>query len=448
MNNNKAEALQENVQEVKKGFSLFRLACKQIKTYLWMNTKLCLTFAALAFLFCLFTVYNVAIEEYRDNKYDEIASSNYIIFQSPSQDEIVHTYYSDFVYEDHYLLHNYAPTVSAEYAVGGQYNANSTYFFIDVDGKEYIPLKNVTFATIACETGYFTEFDYRELKARYGYDSFFSAGHYPEALDEIAVSELLLDAYKMEPEDVLDKTMTVKFRKKTEGEFVEQFTMKVCGIYRRELTSLKGHSAEMVCRPTFLFPYGSDFFKSSYYHRYRRYLADWPELEDVLSWQYTDSSTKYVGKEMAAHISNTSKVQILAANLYAVVGTTLAIGLILTVFLMIDKYIKVFSRSGGILMTFGLKRSQMFALLAIQLLLLCLAAIPIAAILTLLGYTVLSALLKWVVAISLTVSAGEIATILIVAVAIVFAIAAMFFLVSLIRLRRKPIKEILHTEVD
>ena len=138
----------------------------------------------------------------------------------------------------------------------------------------------------------------------------------------------------------------------------------------------------------------------------------------------------------------------LASNLYIIVGSALVVGLILTIFLMIDKYMKVFSRSGGIMLSLGIRRYHLYALLLIQLLMLCAIAIPISFGLTVLGYHVINFVVRWATGINLALSILRIIAIFGLGVAVVVVIALGFFALATLRLRHRTIKQFLSAEVN
>ncbi len=446
------EAFGAEVQdELEKSFSLFALAGKNLVTYFWMNAKMIFVFACLAFLICLFTVYNAAINERKEMYTRASASANYLITNSAAKVKSFKELGPDITYEDYFRAHMYSTLIYNSYGVGGVWHASSAYFNLGIEGEVYQAYGGtVSFCSVAHpENAFFTQADYVELKESYGYDSFFSAGHYPAAPDEIAVNENVLAAYRLLPEDVLGKEISFLFKPKT-GEAKLQFKATVCGILRKELLSLTGHKANCT-NPSFLFHWDNAFFQSSTDVRYRCYLNGWPDYATADMWkeQFTSqtTNTSYVGSGLLERIDMLEKIQTLAANLYVIIGSALVVGLILTIFLMIDKYMRVLSRTGGILMTFGMRRSHLYALLAIQLLLMCLIAFPLAVGLTSCGYYVINFLIHWVTGINLALSFLRVLVMLLIGIGCVVAIAIVFYIYGAFRLRHHTIKQFLSTEV-
>ncbi len=443
---------QEAKEEIVKGFSLFGLAWKNIFSYAWMNLKLCFTFACLAFLICLFTVYNAAIDRKRTEYIESSYSSNFILTQYSSTVTKLQELCDDCGHVEHYVYHNFNPLVTRLYGYGGVYNATTAYLVLEVDGKQYSATKAITVSTGAhTEDKYFTEEDYAELKANLGLDSFFLEGGYPKK-DEVAIAPAVLEAYQLKPEDVYGKMLTVYLKDPREGKppLIAQYSAKVCGIIREESLRLSGHG-DAHTRPYFLMSYENDFVKTTTFSRYRLYLNEWPDVQDVDTWfeeLLSDTTLNYAGKTSVTRVNALNGLQVLSSNLYIIVGSALIIGLVLTVFLMIDKYVKVFCRTGGILMTFGMRRSTLFLLLFFELLILCFLAIPIALILTTGGYFAINAIVKYLTAISLGISLRRIAGIFFLGIGAVTGLAMIFFAYAAIRLRSRPIKELLRTSLD
>lgn len=447
------ELAQGAATEIGKGFSLFRLALKNIATYAWMNMKLCLTFACLAFLICLFTVYNAAINQRKDEFIRSAASSNYILSNSRNTIETVKKSWDKIAAEDTLIYHNFANVISSCYGVGGKYFADSSFFVLEVDGKQYAASKTVGFCTAAHETdAFFTPQDYAELRATYGLDSFFLTGDYPAEQDEVAIGLPMLEAYRLQPEDVMGKAVTVYLKDPRPGKapLAKQYSAKVCGVIGEEFYKLSGHKNSN-SRPYFLLRKDSAFLRSSVLYRYRVYFSQWPTMEDHEAWKQallTDQTFLYAGSTAVDKVDVLNSIQILATNLYIIIGSALIVGLVLTVFLMIDKYIKVFARSGGILLSVGMRKSQLFGLLFLQLFLLCAAAVPLSFVFTIGGYFVINFLVKWLTAIVLTIAFKKLLKMLLIGVVVVIGIAFLFFAYALLRIRNRTVKDYLRVTVD
>ncbi len=437
--------------EIGKGFSLFRLALKNMGTYAWMNVKMCLTFACLAFLICLFTVYNAAINQRKTEFERDSASANLMITQSATAASLIEERWPN-AKKDLYYLHNFSSDISARFGVGGKFLGDSSFFVLEVEGEQYAASKSVSFCTVAHpEEAYFTQGDQTELESRFGESSFFLTGEYPAEKEDIALGLPLLEAYRLEPDDVMGKTISVYLKDPRDGKppLSFQFSGKVSGVVREEFYSLTGHK-DTNMRPSFFMRYENDFFKDKRLVRYRYILPDWPTYEEYRTWKqsFTDTTFLYAGLTSVDKVDVLNSLQILATNLYIIVGSALGVGLVLTVFLMIDKYIKVFARSGGILLSVGMRRSQLFGLLFLQLFLLCVAAIPLSFVFTIGGYFVINLLVKWITDISLSIAFRKLVKMLFLGVLVVIGIAFAFFAYAIICIRNRTIKDYLGVVID
>ncbi len=436
-----------------KGFSLFGLAIKNVRTYAWMNLKVCFTFAALAFLLCLFTVYNVALNDYRDNLVYGSISANYFYTQYEKTVNSFKEEYPEVTVEseDSYLQYSYEKDVRDIYGWGGTVTPTTAYFTFEADGVKYNAKKALTMQTDAADDGFFNRFDYLELKYKFSLTSPWLVGGAPKEADEFAIAQPLLEAYGLTAEDVMGKTVSVYMKDTREGHdpLLFEFSGRVCGVIRSEYFQTAGHNASDETYPMLLFPTSAPHFsvKGRTLTRYRLFFKEWPEEEVAYLWQ-TEFVGCYRGYSNVSGLRHLDSVQTLASNLYIIIGSSLVVGLILTVFLMIDKYMKVFSRSGGILLTFGMRRSQLYALLFLQLLILCALAIPLSFVLTAAGYTVINLIVSWGTHINLVLSTGKIVIMLLLGIAVVFAIALAFFGYAVFKLRNRTIKEFLGAIVD
>ncbi len=446
--------LREAGEEFGRGFSLFGLAFKNVRTYAWMNMKMCFTFACLAFLLCLFTVYNAALNDYRDSLVYGSISANYFYTQDKAKRENFLESNPDvtIIHEDSYLQHSYAKIVSEIHGVGGKNDVTSAYLALGIGDELYNATKTVTMQTVGADENLFYDYDYRELKIKFGLSSPFLLGGMPQSADEIAIGEPALEAYGLQAEDVLGQTMTVYMKDTRENAdpLVYQFSGKVCGVIHAEYFQLAGHKSTEATYPMLVLHKENPFMlptATGTVTKYRLFLSEWPDELTALEWRSV-FGTSYRGTTNVSGLDTLNGVQTIAANLYIIVGASLVIGLILTVFLMIDKYIKVFSRSGGILLTFGLERRKLYTLLFLQLLILCVIAVPISFVLTALGYTVINLVVSWATRINLALSWGRIIAMLGLGIGAVIVIALIFFGYAVFKIRKRTIKEFLGVEVD
>lgn len=113
----------------------------------------------------------------------------------------------------------------------------------------------------------------------------------------------------------------------------------------------------------------------------KAYLLSQKEVELLKGEDYF-----YVGNSTATIITDINTIQVLTKRLFSIVWIALFIGILLTIYLLMAKYVKVFSRSSGILITCGISKKDLYKLLYIQLLMLSFFALLIAFIMTISGF--------------------------------------------------------------
>ena len=444
-----AAALSAQIHEdAGREFSIFRLACKSVFTHVWMNAKMCFTFACLAFLICLFTVYNAALNERRLEAFHNTMSANYAYSDTTDLSDVVRESGADLVFTSWTKKHRFSEDVRR--ATGVLMTDPSTdLFMLEIDGTTHQAVSSVPFTCYAMwEGSMFSENDSTELEAVYGYTSLLSAGSIPQERNEFIVSELILDAYELTAEDVLGKEISAYIPNVSapeEGD-IHEFTARCTGVVRREYYQLTGHSGSSDILALLMFSKDSDLFAKNNFNRYFYHFGDWPDSDLLQEW--TKLGIKHVNHAVLTDMHALDDIQVLASNLYIIVGSALVIGLILTVFLMIDKYMKIFSRSGGILLTFGMERRQLYSLLLLQLLILCAFAIPISLALTAAGYGVINFVISWATRVDLSLSSWQIVSMLGIGIGVVVGISLLFFAYAVFMLRKHTIKQFLSAEVD
>lgn len=86
----------------------------------------------------------------------------------------------------------------------------------------------------------------------------------------------------------------------------------------------------------------------------KAYLLSQKEVELLKGEDYF-----YVGNSTATIITDINTIQVLTKRLFSIVGIALFIGILLTIYLLMAKYVKVFSRSSGILITCGISKKRL-----------------------------------------------------------------------------------------
>lgn len=440
----------ETVEKQKRA-PLFRLAAKHFSSYKWINLKMAFVFACLAFLFCLFTGYNRAIVDERERLVGGAVSQNYILYSVSNSRGIPQNYKA--LEEKYCSPEAIASRISYQYA-GFSTRMSATlghmistgiarYLAVTVDGKGVSP-KDDTFRLYAADTNFpFSENDYKELEYRFGTREVLY-GEFPEKEGEVALSEPFLLNYGLGKE-AIGKHIALQIAGEDEPFF--EGTLK--GVIAKEFYELTGHAAAYsgLHSPAIILPSDDPIFKGksggiSYY-----YPCEPIENEDLIDEMYT-LGFNFAGKFFVSTVHNIDNIQVLANTLYVIIGSSLGVGLVLTVFLMMEKYMKVVARSSGIFMTFGMPRGSLNLLLLAQLLILASITVPLSAILTIAGYYVIGALMNVTTGINLKITAVKLAGMLALGIMIVAAISLLTFAYMAFRLRKKTVRELLVTEVN
>ncbi len=441
--------------EKQKHVPLFRLAAKNFSSYKWINLKMAFVFACLAFLFCLFTGYNRAIGDERERMVGGAVSQNYILYSASNSKGIPKNYKA---LEEKYCA-PYCTPEAIENPISYAYLGFATrmsatlghmittgiarYLAVTVDGKGVSP-QDDTFLLYAADTNFpFSENDYKELEYRFGTREILY-GEFPEKEGEVALSEPFLLNYGLGKEDI-GKHVSLQIT----GEEKPFFEGTLTGVIAKEFFELTGHSAAYsgLHLPSIFFPEDDPLFKGvgsgiSYY-----YPCEPIEDEDLIDEMYT-LGFNFAGKLFVSTVHNIDNIQVLANTLYVIIGSSLGVGLVLTVFLMMGKYMKVFARSSGIFMTFGMPRGSLNLLLLAQLLILAAITVPVSAVLTVAGYYVIGLLMNTATGVSLTITAAKLAGMLALGILVVAAITLLTFAYMAFRLRKRSVRELLVTEVN
>lgn len=428
-------------EEVKKGFSIIGLAFKNVFTYTWINFKIVVAFACLTFLISLFTVYNVALNDREKSMVEETASANLAYIDaktvSAKQEELINQYFGQYDYQK-CAYYSFASEVSAIQKITIN-TVTTSYLSLLLEDKT-LTSNGKTSANVFA-TNFISQNDLLEMKKRFGYDEII-IGKMPQTEHEIVLSAYFIEDYGLSKDDILNKDIKLQINGINEPIFVG----KVTGIIREEYYELAGHMISF--KPGIILNDENPLFKSKNMNIRNMYsLKEWIFDKDVLD-QLKDAKISYNGNIIYSSMKNLNNVKILANNLYIIIGTALIIGLVLMILMMVNKYVKIFSRSSGILLTFGLERKKLYILLLIQIIIISLVAMPAALGLTIGGYYTINFLMKVAINLTLEVSLKKLFGMFFLSSFIVFAISIFFFGYTIYQMRGSTIKELLNTTIN
>lgn len=427
-----------------KFFAMLKLALRNLKEYLWINAKMCISFACLASLVCMFLVYNQALTTRKAEMYEEAVSGNYFL-STWDRGEVLEEYgYTGFVKYTYRVL-NLGDRMKEVYNDEKAPSCSTRYVDLTVDGTTYKKLNNVYSLEVSLFTDNpFNSNDNRALEVKYGIDSPI-IGKMPQSAEEVVISQRFFENYGVDVSTVLGKQVTATI----DGDKKPVFTATVCGIIRKEYFLITGHNADVIYPNVILHPQNSAFKGQKLSTRHVYLFDDWiaADTEDLRDLYY-NQSFRYGAYLEYSHLQNLDRIQVLANSFYVIIGTALVVGLVLTVYLMIEKYVKVYSTSSGILLTLGMGRKSVYLLLLLQIIMICIIAIPLSVGITALGYSVITSIVQRVTSIKMASSVLQISAMLSLGILSVLFFAGCFFWYVIHKLRRRSIKELLNAVVD
>lgn len=427
-----------------KFFSMLKLAFRNLKEYFWINAKMCISFACLASLICMFLIYNQALTTRKAEMYEEAVSGNYF-WSTWERDSLLEEYgytgYELYTYRVLSLGDRMKEVYNDEKAPA----CTTRYVFMTIEGKTYRKSEGVSSLGVALFTDNpFNANDSRALWVSYGIDSPV-IGRMPESANEVVIAQRVLENYGIDTSDALGKEITATI----DGDKSPIFTATLCGIIRNEYFAIIGHNYDVIS-PNFILHSDSPAFKiQAPATRYIYLFDDWidADTEDLRDLYY-NKSFRYGAYTAYSSLQNLDKIQVLANSFYIIIGAALVVGLVLTVYLMIEKYIKVYSVSSGILLTLGMGRKNVYLLLLMQLIMICIIAIPIAVLITAAGYSIITGIVQRVTSIKMASSILQISGSLSLGILAVLFFAGCFFIYVVHKLRSRSTKELLNSIID
>ena len=423
-----------------------------------MNFKMCLAFAALAFLVCLFSVYNQSLDDKRTTILEENIASNYMWAFTEASEAL-----EDFGVTEYDLLRYNVATLTARmqhvYGTSQSSDCTTKNVVLSFDGQQKSKLPEIEamkiqlFANDFENNGdgnpFFSPHDEEEFVYRFGSNARAYWGSFPQNGGEVMVAAKFLANFGIESrEDAIGKHIVITIDTDT----VPLVDATVCGVLTDEYYELSSRVENLLC-PYVVTHVDNPIFQQNDVNleaRYMYHLHDWLDssLESDLTEFVYETSVQYGAGAMLIRVEKLNQIMEVANALYFVIGAALIIGLVLTVYLMIDKYVKAFCRTSGVCATLGITRRDTYLLLALQILLIALLAIPLAIVMTTLGYMLITKLVLLVTNIELSATVAQIVVMLAVGIGVVLAVAAVFSLYVISKLHKRDIRSLLHTEVN
>ena len=416
------------------------LSTKNLNNHRWLYAKMAIAFAVLVFLVCLFSTFAISLNVKQNDLINASMSANYLVSDVPIETidsiqslKMTYYYFEEKVWgwsENHT---NYLAALFFDLELNGQ-----RYEFIGgEDGYNFESIDIYAGDTL------WTNNDLTEYNIRFGNGSFV-IGSTPQNANEVMLSEELLGWYGLSPDEVLGKSFRLLLKKWQNTVIVDYVT--VCGVISEQFYQLEGRIRGIA--PTIWLSEDNpvsihDVSIDKYVYTFDRWLTD----KEIDGYE-NDYDAYYVGYGVLEDMRVVESLQSVTLKLFLVVGSALGITLVLMIFLMMDKFIGVFSRDGGILLSCGMEWRRVKALLLCLLLWVCLFAVIIAVALTAGSYFAIRYLIDRYYGIEITVTFATVSALFAIGVATVLVIAFGYYLYSVSKMKRRSIKEFLNTSVN
>jgi hypothetical protein len=180
-------------------------------------------------------------------------------------------------------------------------------------------------------------------------------------------------------------------------------------------------------------------------------FTEWLTYEQVDSLVSTRS--QYCGYGVIGEIEFIEQIFNVVINLFAIVGISLGVGMLLMIYLLMDKYTKYSAKSGGILLTNGISKAQWNICVLIQMVVICLISCCFSFVLTTAIYCLLGVglnnLFVYGYAFNLiTINGNYFLTLFGVEIAMLIIVSLSLFLINWLTTKNKSIKQLLNTNVS
>lgn len=171
-------------------------------------------------------------------------------------------------------------------------------------------------------------------------------------------------------------------------------------------------------------------------------LKDWAR-DDIINLFEKEYNARYVGNSIKNNLQNISDMKEFAFAIFLLLGCTLLAGLVLIIYLVINKFAQMFLRNSGILLASGISNKKLYSLLLLQLLWASLIAYVLSIILIIGGIYLLSFAMQMAFYLTLKISFTTILLMLIISIASSFVLVLALYMFVILKLKNKSIREFL-----
>ena len=414
--------------------NILKVALQNFSAYKKHYFKLISAFVALMFLLTIFTTFSIAItDKYAEIKNKTVSSNYALSYVELEADKLSCDYHSE-------SIKSIDISSQSKELFGTALDYITTQqLALSLDGNTY---KSSSEQTVTIYSGeewqIFTDNDFAELGV-YAPEQFL-VGSFPNAENEIVLSQEFLDSYNISQDIIGQKIQIVSAR------FQDRVILKdmvVCGILTEAYSNLTGHANKgYYFSPSILVSADNDFI--SMYPQNELYInsfSDWLADSDI---EYLQSiKARYIGQDSISQIEYVSNLQMIHQQIVLYVGISLICGIILTIFLILEKLCTSTAKNSAMLLSVGTNNRQLLLIYIIQLAVANLIALAISCPVSIGVFEIINYLLDNTLNVRLSISVPLFFNLIGVGFACIAALTLIATLYLIIRLRNKQIRDLM-----
>lgn len=347
---------------------ILKVSLRNFSAYKKHYFKLICAFIALMFLITLFTIFSIAATD----KYTEIknrtVSSNYSLSSVELEnDKISCDFHSE-------KIQKVDIASRSEELFGHAFDYISTCrIALIIDENAYQSRQDIFVSLYSSnEWNIFTDNDYAE----YGLHETeqFLIGKFPSSGNEIVLSQEFIDCFNL-TKDIIGQRIQIVSNNDQECVILKD--MVICGILTKEYSTLTGHSNSIIrFSPSILV--SADNTQINRYKQTDLYItsfSDWLSSSDM---EYlTSIKAGYVGINSISQIGYVNNLQMVNKQIVLYVGISLICGIILTIFLLLEKISTATEKNSAMLLSVGANNRQLLYIFLVQIAIANLTALAI-----------------------------------------------------------------------
>lgn len=413
---------------------ILKVALQNFSAYKKHYFKLISAFVALMFLLTIFTTFSIAItDKYAEIKNKTVSSNYALSYVELEADKLSCDYHSE-------SIKSIDISSQSQELFGTAFDYITTQVLaLILDGNTY-KSSSEQFVTLysSKEWQIFTDNDFAELGV-YAPEQFL-IGSFPNAENEIVLSQDFLDSYNISQDIIGQKIQIVSAR------FQDRVILKdmvVCGILTEAYSNLTGHANKgYYFSPSILVSADNDYIdiypqNELYINSFSDWLAD-PDIEYLKSIK-----ARYIGQDSISQIEYVSNLQIVHQQIVLYVGISLICGIILTIFLILEKLCTATAKNSAMLMTVGTNNRQLLLIYIVQLAFANLIALAISCPVSIGVFEITNYLLSNTLNVRLSISVPLFFNMIGVGFACIAGLTLIATIYLIIRLRNKEIRELM-----